>query len=474
MALLALFSGFALAEAVRCSSLSSLPSADTWWHLSSGLWILHNHALPHTGIFSQASDTPWIAASWTYDLKLAIFYQLTGLRAVPIFAMGFKAFLAVVTFLLAGGHRGRFWPAVALSLVAQYILAAAPPTPAYGSILLLGVELLLLLESRRSGSPRLLFWLPPLFLVWANLDVHFVYGLMLLGLFLASLPLESVVSTSASSLLTPAKVASPIAVSILATFITPFFYRPYGVFFSTIFSAANTYLPDYKAPGFRQSQDYILLLLAMSAFLALGLRRSRDLFLITLLAICAGLSFHAQRDVWLVVLAAVAVIGEMLMTRVLAADSTRADSMPLRDLLTAGALAFAVLIAAAALVLPRSSEVLLAKAAQSYPVAAANYIREHKLPQPLFNAFEWGGFLTWYLPEYPVAIDGRTDLYGDEFIIQYSKVMNAEVRYTDFPALANARTIVLPRSAIMAEALNTVPGYKVAYSDGVALVLEKE
>ena len=474
--LLALFSGSALVEAVRCSSLSSLLNADMWWHLSSGLWILHQYAFPHTGLFSQSSDTPWVATSWTYDLNLAIFYQVMGLRAIPVFTMSFRAGLAVVTFLIAGGRRRNFWTAVALSLVAQYILAAAQPTPAYGSILLFGVELQLLLESRRVANLTPLFWLPPIFLFWANVDVHFVYGLALFALFLASLALENVLPAGETHSLAQAKVATIVAFSLLATILTPYFYHPYGVFFSTTFSAANAYLPDHKAPGFRQPQDYILLLLAMSAFLALGLRRSRDLFLIALLAICAGLSFYAQRDVWLVVLAALAVIGEMLPTRAAAApDKTRrAEGMPMRDLLISGSLAFVLFAVGAAVLLPRGSEALLAKAGESYPVAAGNFIREQQLPPPLFNAFEWGGFLTWYLPEYPVAIDSRADLYGDDFVIQYSKVMNAKVRYTDFPALANARTIVLPRTAIMAEALKTVPGYKVAYRDSVALVLEKE
>lgn len=91
----------------------------------------------------------------------------------------------------------------------------------------------------------------------------------------------------------------------------------------------------------------------------------------------------------------------------------------------------------------------------------------------MFNALEWGGFLTWYLPEYPVAIDGRIDLYGDDFVVAYSKTMNAEVRYTDFPALADARTIVLARSAIMADGLRSVPAFTVAYQDDVAVVLTR-
>ncbi len=155
-ALVALLTVAALAEAVRCSSLSSLLGGDVWWHLSSGLWILHNHALPHTGIFSQSAGAPWIAASWLYDLKLAIYSRLFGLRAIPIFAMFFKFALALITFLLAGGWRRNFWTAVALSAIAQYILAALPPTPVYCSLLFFGVELLLLLESRRRREPSTL------------------------------------------------------------------------------------------------------------------------------------------------------------------------------------------------------------------------------------------------------------------------------------------------------------------------------
>ena len=468
-----LFAACAVIEALRCSSLSSLTGGDVWWHLSSGLWILQHHALPHTGLFSQSSQAPWIASSWLYDIRFAIAYKLFGLAAIPMSLMVLKTAIAVVTFLLAGGRRGNFWPAVALSAIAQYLLIAFPPTPTYVSIIFFGVELLVLQDLRRASAsittqcgagiparvPRTAFLLPPLLLLWANLDIHFVYGLALLILFLAASFLES--SPFASDF------ANIAALSLLATLLTPYFYHPYSVFFSTIFSPANSVLPDYKALTFRQPSDYVFLLFAMAAFLALGLRRSRDLFLVGLLVVAAGLSFHAQRDLWLVVLVAIAALGQSITAP--ATPRVRA-----RELGIAAAASIAILILAAAFVLPHRPEALRAKAAASYPVAAADNIRDRHLPQPLFNAFEWGDFLTFYLPDYPVAIDSRTDLYGDDFVLEYSKVMNAEARYTDFPALANAATILLPRSAIMAGALASLPNYKVVYTDTVSTVLTKE
>jgi len=512
--LVALFTVAPLVEAVRCSSLSSLPGGDVWWHLSSGLWILQNHALPHSGIFSQSSSNSWAAISWLYDLKLAIFYKLFGLRTIPIFAMSCKAGLAVIAFLLAGGCRRKFWSAVFLSALAQYILGPASPTPVYASIMFFGVELLLLLEIRRSlysaGAParvpRAAWLLPPLFLGWANVDVHFVDGLVLLMVFFAASLLPSDFScgpsglessgpethgsrrglhSSAASRLSLSNVASTTALRILlviasaclvATAITPYFVQPYRVFLANVFSAANAYLPDFKAPGFRQPQDYVLLLLAMSAFFALGLRRSRDLFLITILVIASALSFYSQRDVWLTVIVAVAVIGEMLLgsSPAAATENPQLFFSPAKSFGLAFAASFVVIALGAATLTPRSQSALLTKAAQSYPVDACNYIREHRLPQPIFNAFEWGGFLTYYLPEYPVAIDGRTDLYGDDFLVQYSKAMSAEIRYTDFGPMAIAQTFLLPHTAIMAGALGSLPGYRVAYQDSVATVIKKE
>lgn len=473
--LLALFAAFACAEAFRCSSLSGLDNGDTWWHLSSGLWMLQHRALARGPLFSQAATSLWASTSWIYDLKLAVYFELIGLKALPLFAAGSKIGLAIVTFLLAGGRRTNFWLAIALSLAAQYIVNAFEPVPSYPSILLFSVELLLLLSIRsepidpglsakapqRSRFAKPTFWLPFLFLLWANLDPSFVYGLAVLILFL-------ILARSGAPL---HELAPSIALSVLATFLTPGVFRPYGVFFSNSFSASAGVLPEYHAPGFRRPEDYVLLLLVMSAFLALGLRRSRDLFLLALVSVSAALSFHAQRDTWLVVLAAVAVIGQSLREAKAGRASFAATHM--RELLISAAASLVVLVLIAAFAVP-APPALLAKAARTYPVAAADYIRDRRLPQPLFNAFEWGGFLTWYLPEYPVAIDSRLELYGDDFIVQYSKMMNAEIPYTEFPALANARTILLPRASIMAQALATLPAYKVAYSDDVATVLTRE
>jgi len=464
--LVLLFSAAAVLEAGRLTALTAISGADVWWHLSSGLWILANRALPRSDVFSQAGGT-WIASSWAYDLLLAFAYKLLGLRSIPALLMCFKTALAAVTFVLAGGLRGKFWTAVVLSAVAQYVLGSVPPGPVYFSILFFGVELWLLFESRRSQNLQPLFWLPALMLVWANLDTQFVDGVVVLAIYLTVLACEYFFGSDRRTV-DFGKVAAIAGLSIVATLMTPYFYRPYSVFFATTFSSANQYLGEFLAPGFRQAQDYLLMLLVMAAFLALGLRRSRDPFAIAVLGGCAAASFYSRRDIWLVTLAALAVIGE----DPLAARAGERRPM-LRDLRVAGAIVLGVLVTTAWIRIPHSREALLAKVGEGYPVAACDSIRERHLAQPLFNAYQWGGFLTWYLPQYRVAIDSRNDLYGADFVTEYSKVMNAEVPYTEYPALSGARTILLPKSAVMAGALSSLPVFRVAYSDDAAVVLTR-
>ena len=338
---------------------------------------------------------------------------------------------------------------------------------------------MLLMECRATGNVRRLYWLPLLFLLWANIDVQFVIGIFVFLLFVVVTLIErwgthaGIAWLECPVLPSPKAVQAMFGASLVATVITPYGASGYHVFFEQVTSAANEYFPGFQSLRFRSSQDYLLLMLTMAAFLALGMRRSRDLFQIALLLLGTIAAFHAQRDGWLLTLAAVAVVGNAVSKSSLRKGGEDAR-VPARQFLSAAGLALVLLAIATAIHLPHGRQAMLAEIGEGYPVAAADYIRQHQLPQPLFNSFPWGGFLTWYLPEYPVAIDGRTDLYGDDFNIQYAKVMNAEAHYSTFPPLAQAGTLLLEKKSLMGSALPHVAGFNQVYADDVAVVLVRE
>lgn len=468
------------AAVYEASRLSALSSTDVWWHLRTGLWILQNHTLPRTGLFSQHPDLPWSASSWAYDVLLGTAHGVLGLRAIPMLLMTFKGAVAWITFHLASVGRRNFWTAVALTAVAQYLMRGVQP-PAVLSIALFGAELLLLVHCRRSGDPRILFWLPPLFLLWANVHIQFVAGLLLLGLFLLALGIEQALRSAGvgwlSNRIRPipfSKAGAVAALSVLCSLATPYSFRLFPQYGRSLYSAVSFhYGAEMRAMTFRQPEDFALMLLVMGAFFVLGRRRSLEVFELMALVAATALAFRIQRDIWFAVLPCVVVVGDGPLWRGGEENEENRRGWP-----EALALALTMWVFVAAAACLPGQNALLTRMSREFPLKACGFIVKNRPPQPLFNEYTWGGFLTWYLPDYPVAIDSRVDLYGDEILDEYFKVTTAKLRLDANPDLASARTLLLDRQSGMAIALIKLPAlssqYQLVYSDDLAAVFVRQ
>src|SRR4029079_8923196 len=106
------------------------------------------------------------------------------------------------------------------------------------------------------------------------------------------------------------------------------------------------------------------------------------------------------------------------------------------------AAAAALLLVAVAGVRNVSNAGMEAATAKVFPVAAARHVAERDYPGPLYNDFNWGGYLIWALPEYHVAIDGRTNLHGDERILRYGRIWAGSPTYRDDPDLSAAGVVI--------------------------------
>jgi hypothetical protein len=477
--LLALVVLFSTAAVYESTDPSSLAGSEVWVHLRTGIWILENHAIPRTGLFSQYSNLVWNDSSWGFDLLLGAFYKGFALRAIPILLMLLKAAVAAVTFLLAYSRRRDFWKAIALSALAQYVISGLQPLPYVLSVLFFAVEWQLLASSLRSGSVRRLYWLIPLSVLWANLHIQFVAGLALLAVFLIASLVEYWLRVLNVQWFRPRSVSLPlvqvraIAVAcVLATFVTPYGFRLLPDFFKSQYSdVAFVHFSEMAAMTFRRPQDYVLMLLVMMAFLALGRKRSLELFDVLVLLAGTALAFRIQRDGWLVVLPAIAVLSRV-------SFSERHESEPKRMTVRtwewgAAAAAAAVVLAIAAVRLP-GRDALMNRIGQNLPVKACEYVVSNKMPAPLFNEYSWGSFLTWYLPEYPVVVDSRMELYGDEVLTKYFDAVGGKERLDSDSMVTRAGTLLLERNSPMAKALRNLPAlssqYRLVYSDEMANV----
>jgi hypothetical protein len=474
VALVVLFSTAAIYESTH---LSALTRPEVWVHLRTGSWILENRAIPHTGLFSQYPNLAWSDSSWLFDAMLGGTYKLFGLRAIPILLMLLKMVIAAGTFLLAYSRRGDFWKAVALSVLAQYVLSGLQPLPYVFSILFFAIELGLLVGSRRSGSARGLWLLPLLFFVWANLHIQFGAGLVMLGVFLIASLIEHWLRSmdvnwmSRRIVLLPLIQVSAIsAASLLATFATPYGFRLLPAVFRTLYSdVAFEHFAEMASMSFRRPQDYLLMLLVMFAFLALGRRRSLEVFELFILLGGTAVAFRIQRDTWLALLPAIVVLSTTSFVEFRENDS---QSKTLRAWEWGAVAATTAMVLVVAMVRLPDRNALMNRISQNFPVRACDYIASSSLSKPLFNEYSWGSFLTWYLPEYPVVVDSRAELYGGDMLTKYFDVVGGKERLDFDPMVAGAGTLLLERNSAMAKAMKDLPAlssqYRLVYSDELA------
>ncbi len=450
----------------------SVLDLDIWWHLKVGDWIVQHHAVPHTGLFSwTAGDRPWVAYSWGYEVLMSRAYAWFGLLGIGVYGTLLTLGVAYSIYWMLRRLSGRFWTACILAVVTcSAFLFNLMPRPVFFSMMLFCVTLTLVLEAHRTGRAQLLYWLPLIFLVWANLHVQFIYGLFLVGLLMVvnvAQRLTARFGFAPSWLQQPTLPATTsaavFAACVVATCIGPNSYRLYQVIFQ--YSQAKVpyrMIMELQPLNFRAGSHYVELLLMAFAFFAVGRQRKVDVFKLLLLSVAGAVAFRTMRDAWFICIPAAACIADTL------ADESKSEPKETwpQKLAVAAVVALALLLFAGS---TQFNQRGLDRAISGFlPVNAANYLRKHPAPGPLYNTLDWGGFLIWYMPNYPVAIDGRTDLYGDEIDERFFETANGAPSYVDDPYLSQAGVVLLQKSNNLVSILQADSRFQLVYQDPLA------
>src|SRR5262249_6924597 len=145
------------------------------------------------------------------------------------------------------------------------------------TILFVILEFDILFAAARTGKTKALWLLPPMFALWANWHIQFVYGLFVLGVFAVE-PLLNLVTghaAQATNLLPLKQTWLVLGASSVATLLNPYGWRIYStVFLYAGQSGAYSAISELRAMTFREPQHYLLLLLALGAAMTLGWRRN--------------------------------------------------------------------------------------------------------------------------------------------------------------------------------------------------------
>ena len=445
---------------------------DIWWHFRTGQWIFSHGQVPVTDPFSTyGMGKPWVAYSWLFEILVYALFTKLGLMGILVFTVSMSFLIALV---LHGALRQARLPFI----VEVFPMAAAlgamssllSPRPWLFSILFFTVELFILFHVRRTGKIATLVALPPLFVLWANLHIQFIYGLAVLGLFLmevllSQLPsLEGDKAVSAPSPL--GRLSFLLLACLLATLITPYHFRLYTPILEYVGqTGAFQVVMELLPLSVRSLTDWLVIGLTIVAAFVLGWQRAWLPFPTLLLLMGTFLAFRARRDVWVLALAAVFIISEF---------GGFVRSEPSFSFTKVRIICVIVVLTVAIYLIGLrrqiSEQQLESVAERRFPVAAVKFINEKNFPGPLYNHFNWGGYLIWALPRLLVSMDGRTNLHGDQRIEQSFNTWSGLRGWESDPELMKARLIIGDVKYALISLMRTDSRFKLVYEDGVAAV----
>ncbi len=259
-------------------------------------------------------------------------------------------------------------------------------------------------------------------------------------------------------------MARLLVVCGLATLVNPYGVRIYLPVYDAITAIhPSLYLQEFQAPQFRSIFDWIMLAVILGGVFVLGRQRSIRPFAALLLASGMVLSFRSARDVWFVVVAALIVlVGHWSPD----GRSVSRLSGPWR----VGVVAAVATVAVAGVSLKAGKDRLEAVVAETFPAAAAAAIEQRGYSGPIYNHYDWGGYLMWRLPGVLVSMDGRAPLYGDARILRSVATWAGQEGWDSDPELLEAGIVIGQRKSALVSLLRRDARFELAYQDGLAAV----
>jgi hypothetical protein len=430
--------------------------SDTYWHLRAGQDIWSSHHVPLVDHYSlTAAGRFWPNHEWLWQAFSYAFYRVGGMPLLTsVAALIVVAAFALVYRLMVGAATTRF----ALLVLGVPIGACVwSLRPQIVSLALLALLVTLLARERYR-------WLPLLFVLWAN-----VHGAVALG--------GAVLAASAALAVWRARSGDPedrrrartlavlTPICAVATAATPLGPRLWPFILESMRHSHATliaeWLPVYAMAGPVEIAFWVL----APAFVFLLWRRWRSL--------------HAWSDV--VIVAAAVVVLPLAVRAVRNVPPFLLLAMPAASRLLGPAFRLGRPHDATDVEHPRLNAALFALLALAgvgvvafawatslpmlgwRPFTPDAIAAVRACPGPLYNRYNEGGFLIWFVPERPVFIDSRQDPYPHGFIMEAGQA-SLDARPEPLIARWGLRCALLPKASTTIAALHA-DGWRTTFAD---------
>ena len=455
---------------------------DFWWHIRIGRWMVDNHRLPATDIFTfTVPNHVWTDHEYLTEILMWLLFNAFGVVGISI---AFGAVTYAGFYLLYRQVRRQPFVIAGLGLA----LAAYAGDPIWGpraQMITFALSCLELywLQAYLSGRSRALTYFPLVMVLWANLHGGWVIAFAWLGVAIVAEAVawawdrDNPAHRAHVRFLVIVSAAS--AVAILAT--------PHGLSlvlypFNTVGSVAQERLiQEWFSPDFHQRS--LLPFEAMILLTVGGFALRRPTIYEFLLAVAAiALALQSVRNVALFVAAVTPVMINSYSRWWIEVAAARGwkPVAPARPLFAATTALVLVAIAAATagkIVGDINPGEQASVTAQNYPVAAADWLASHPdTCTRMFNQYGWGGYLAYRFypqPNRKVFIFGEAVLMGDQLLNEYADVQFVQADWSGILDRYGVDCVVYNRDLPLTNLLVHDQAWTLVYEDSETVIFSR-
>jgi len=456
--------------ALMVRPIAKVVDTDFWWHLRAGELIVTS-GIPTRDPFSwSAGGRPWVAHEWLSEVIIYAVQTTLGYAAnMALFGA------ATVAAMLLMYRLGRSYgvgtrPLVALTLLSAGVFELFITVRPQVFTWLLFAVFVVVLEGDDARKGRRIWLLPPLMALWVNLHLGFMYGLMVVGIWLAARVYERLRRRDVD-------LGRPLRVTlacVIATLANPsgaaILWYPSRYLFDG--SVTRRFVQEWQRPDISNLFHAPIFIAAFLLAISVLSRTRPRPFMLLLAVASVALSMDALRNAPFAALVLIPVVGGAAARRWPAARR-EADSSIRAPLPVALALPLLTAAIVGPLALTYGGAVSLWSPNESgYPSAAVAYVRDNEAGRRLFNGYSVGGYEIYKLyPQTRVFVDGRSDFYGDRFLEDYMTMLNARPGWETIFARYDPEVVLLPATTPLVGALRDTPGWYEAFTSPSAVVL---
>ena len=385
-----------------------IAEADIWFHLRNAQELLSRHSFLRVDLYTFTSaGASLLNHEWLSELPYYLAFQAWGLRGL------LAVYLVLLWLIFAGVYylalrRGANYGDAALVTMAGVALGSysfGPHVHHFGWVCLI-VLLLVLERFQRTGKG--LWVLPPLFALWINLHPSWVFGFVIMGIYIVSGLVQGQWNHVEAERWTPAQLRKLLLVSVVsavALLANPYSYKlvwyPFDVWFRQSANLDNVI--EWQSVDFHSFHGklamFMILALVGAAWFSRKPWNLRDILLASF-AVWASLSH--QRFLLFAAIILVPILAPRL--RLFPSYDPRKDKPWLNLAITAAILALIVGS------YPSTAE-LQNRIDTVFPRNALSFMQQRQITGRLFNWYDFGGYIEFYAPAIKTFADGRTDIF---------------------------------------------------------------